>query len=118
MRVLIIATLVVARLFSALGREVEIRVSREDRPVVFVVPVELINLDPRDFTEAQLEILRQLSAYEEVVFEDLAIRRSEVTVRKHLTKLRGKGVVRRKVRGRRQFYKLSELGELLLSLMV
>jgi len=41
MRVLIIATLVIAKLLSSLGIQVEIKLSREDRPVFYTVPIEV-----------------------------------------------------------------------------
>ncbi len=117
MRVLVLATFIVAQLLSAMGENVEIKVSREDRPITYTVPTNLLTLNPKAFTESQLDILKQLSSFIEASFEDLAVGRSSITVRKHLTKLREKGVVEYRVRGRKQVYKLTKLGELLLMLL-
>lgn len=116
MRVLVLATMLVARLLSLTGRKVIVETSREDRPVSFEIPIQLLNLSPR-ITSSQLEILRYLKAVGEGTFEDLAVGRSEVTVRKHLTKLRGMGLATFSARGRKQIYKLTPLGELLLDIL-
>jgi len=93
MRVLIIATLVIAKLLSSLGIQVEIKLSREDRPVFYTVPIEVLKIDLKAITEIQRELLRELKARGEAGFEELAIGRSEVTVRKLLGKLRERGLV-------------------------
>jgi len=113
MRVLVIATLIVARLLSLTGRNVELKTSREDRPVFYTVPLNLLNLETR-LTKPQIEILKHLKIRGEGTFEELAVGRSEVTVRKHLTKLREKGIVSCNVRGRKMVCRLTPLGELLL----
>jgi len=117
MRVLIVACLMVAKLLSSTSRAVEVKVSREDRPISFVIPVGLLKLEPREITESQLEVLRLLKRFGEASFEELAIGRSEVTVRKHLTKLREKGVVSYTLKKKKQVYRLTPLGELLLELV-
>jgi len=115
MRVLVIATLIVARLLSLVGRDVEVKTSREDRPVSYIIPLNLLNLDIK-LTNSQIEILKHLRIRGEGTFEELAIGRSEVTVRKHLTKLREKGLVSCSAKGRKLIYKLTPLGELLLDI--
>lgn len=114
MRVLIIATLIVARLLGAAHRNVEIRLSMEDRPVTYTVPLSVLEVSPGSLTDAQIEVLRLLKMLSEARFEDLALGRSPVTVRKHLTKLRELGLVSFTSRGRKQFYRLTPLGELIL----
>jgi DNA-binding transcriptional regulator PaaX len=47
-----------------------------------------------------------LKSVGEAGFEDLAVGRDEVTVRKLLTKLRGIGLVSYRSEGRKQYYKL------------
>ena len=117
MRVLVVAALTIARLLSLAGTPVEVKLSREDRPVSYTVPMDLLKLNVEVVTKTQLELLRQLKTQEEARFEDLAIGRSEVTVRKHLTKLRKKGLVSYTVRGRKQIYRLTLLGEILLEVL-
>ena len=117
MRILVIATVIVARLLHQVGKHVEVKISREDRPISYSIPVKLLDLDVNNITEAQLEVLRYLKAQGEAKFEDLAIGRSEVTVRKHLTKLRENGLVSYIVKGRRQVYKLTPLGEMIIEII-
>jgi CRISPR locus-related DNA-binding protein len=114
MRVLVIATLVVARLLGAVHGRVEIRLSREDRPAAYDIPLSVLDTSPRSLTKTQVEVLKQLKMLGEVRFDDLAFTRSPVTVRKHLTKLREMGLVTYTARGRKQFYRLTPLGELIL----
>jgi len=116
MRVLIIATLVIAKLLSSLGIQVEIKLSREDRPVFYTVPIEVLKIDLKAITEIQRELLRELKARGEAGFEELAIGRSEVTVRKLLGKLRERGLVTYTLKGKKQIYRLTPLGELLLEI--
>jgi len=116
MRVLIIATMIVARLLSLAGRNVEVKTSREDRPVSYIIPLNLLNLDV-NLTSSQIEILKHLRIRGEGTFDELAVGRSEVTVRKHLTKLREKGLVTHTTKGRKQVYRLTPLGELLLDII-
>jgi len=117
MRVLVIATLIVAKLLHSSGMQVEIELSREDRPISYTIPVRLLELTADILTKTHIEVLKLLKAHLEARFEDLAIGRSEVTVRKHLTKLRERGLVDYTVKNRKQFYKLSPLGELLLEVV-
>jgi len=117
MRVLVIATMIAAKILCQAGKHVEVKLSREDRPVSYTVPIKLLELNVGDVTEAQLEVLRYLKARGEARFEDLAIGRSEVTVRKHLTRLRESGLVSYTVKGRKQFYKLTPLGEMVLEVI-
>lgn len=116
MRILIVATLVVARLLGAVHR-VEVELSREDRPVTYSIPLSILEASPRMVTKTQLEVLRQLKVFSEARFEDLALDRSSVTVRKHLTKLREMGLVTHISRARKQVYRLTPLGELLLEVL-
>jgi len=116
MRILVIAALIVARLLSTAGLNVSVKTSYEDRPVICEVPRELLTVSV-ELTKSQVEILKYLNAVGEGTFEDLAIGRSKVTVRKLLTKLRKRGVVAYEVRGRRQVYKLTPLGELVLEVL-
>jgi len=117
MRVLVLATLAVARLFHTSRKKVDIRLSMEDRVFFYEVPPELFIIDLSDVTEAQLALLNFLKTFGEARFEDLAIGRTEVTVRKILTKLRNRGLVNYRSVGRKQFYRLTKLGELLLELV-
>jgi len=116
-RVLVIATLIVASLFNLTGTRVEVKLSREDVAVSYTIPVNLLKLNIGAITKTRLELLRQLKVQGEARFEDLAIGRSEVTVRKHLTKLRENGLVDYTARGRKQVYRLTSLGETLLELL-
>lgn len=117
MRVLVIACLTVAKLLMDLGREVEIELSREDRPTFYSIPRTLLSYGLRGITGTHVEILRYLKAHGEATFEDLAIGRSEVTVRKHLYKLRDRGLVTYTAKGRRHVYALTPIGELLLDIV-
>ena len=117
MRVLIVATLVVARLLGAVHGRVEVNFSREDRPVTYSIPLSILEVSPRSLTKAHVEILRYLKVFGEARFEDLALGRSPVTIRKHLTKLREMGLVTYTLRARKQFYKLTPQGELLLEVL-
>ena len=117
MRVLVIATLIVARLLHLSGKQTGIKLSREDRPISYTIPIDLLELSVEDTTKTQIEILRRLKFQGEARFEDLAIGRSEVTVRKHLTKLRERGLVNYTVKGRKQVYRLTPLGEILLDVV-
>lgn len=116
MRVLIIASLVVAKLLSISGRDVEVKLSREDLPIVYNVPLEILTLDAGSITEQRLEILRILAARGEATFEDLAIGRSPVTVRKLIDKMRVAGLVSYRARGRRQIYSVTPLGNIVLDI--
>jgi CRISPR locus-related DNA-binding protein len=117
MRLLVAAALIVARLLLTAGTRVEVRLSMEDRPVLYSVPAELLTLDLGELTEAQLELLKYLRSLGRAGFEDLAIGRASTTARKLLTKLRGKGLVEYRNVGRKQVYKLTKIGELVLALL-
>lgn len=117
MRVLVVAALIVAKLLCSAGRRVEVKLSQEDRPISYNLPLELLLLDVEDVTSAQLELLSYLRAHGKAGSKSLAIGRSEVTVRKHLVKLREMGLVEYSVSGRRQVYRLSPLGEILLEVV-
>ncbi len=117
MRALIVATLIVAKLLSSAGRHINIVLSREDGLLLYTLPVSLLNLDIGSITNVQAEILRFLKVRSGATFEDLAIGRTAVTVRKHLTKLREKRLVSFIARGRKQVYSLTPLGELMLDIL-
>ena len=113
MRVLVVAALVVAVLLTLKDRDVEVIVYREDRPIAYEIPIQLLRFQ-LNVTKSQLEIMNYLKINGEGTFEDLAIGRSEITVRKHLTKLREIGLVTYTLRGRKQVYRLTPIGELVL----
>jgi len=117
MRVLVVAALIAAKLIGSVRRNVEVKLSREDAPVLYSLPLAMLEVSPKSLTESQKEVLRQLKVIGEARFEDLALGRSSVTVRKHLTKLREMGLVAYSVKGRKQHYKLTPLGELLLEVL-
>lgn len=117
MRVLVLACLVVAKLMIDLGREVEVELSREDRITFFSIPQELLSISLREVTRSHIEILKLLKSFGEATFEDLALGRSEVTVRKHLYKLEEKGLVTHTAKGRRHVYRLTPVGELILDVV-
>jgi len=117
MRVLVVAALVVARLLTVTYGNVEVKLSREDRPVTYTVPLGVLGVSPASLTETQIEVLRQVRVLGRARFEDLAFGRSPVTVRKHLAKLRELGLVSFEERGRRQYYMLTKLGELVLEVV-
>jgi len=112
-RILVVSMLAVARLLSLAGKNVQVKISHENNPTAFTIPINLFSADV-GLTNAQIEILRYLKARGRGTFAELAIERSPVTVRKHLTKLRRKGLVDFKIEKRKQVYRLTHLGELLL----
>jgi CRISPR locus-related DNA-binding protein len=116
MRVLIAAGLIAAGLLSQVYDLVAF-VSHEDAPTLYRIPVQTFRLDLRGISEARLDILRILKGVGEASFEDLAVGRDEVTVRKLLTKLRGMGLVVYRSVGRRQLYRLTPLGEAVLYIL-
>jgi CRISPR locus-related DNA-binding protein len=117
MRLLVAATLIVARLLLTAGTRVEVKLSMEDRPILYSVPAELLTLDLGGLTDAQLELLKYLKSLGKAGFEDLAIGRASTTARKLLTKLRSKGLVEYKKMDRKQVYKLTKTGELVLEVL-
>jgi len=117
MRTLVVATLIVARLMLTAGLAVEVKLTVEDRPGVYSVPAELLTLDLGGVTDAQLELLKSLRSLGKARFEDLATGRAPTTVRKLLTKLRGRGLVEYREVGRKQLYKLTKVGELALEIL-
>ena len=116
MRVLIAAGLLAAGLLSQVY-DVVAYVSHEDAPTLYRIPIQAFRLDLKEVTEARLDILRILKSVGEAGFEDLAIGRDEVTVRKLLTKLRGMRLVVHRSVGRRQLYRLTPLGEAVLDIL-
>jgi len=116
MRVLVVAGLIVAGLMSQLN-DVNVVLSQEDSPILYKVSPRYLSIDLGQVTEARLEVLKMLKGIGEATFEDLAVGRDEVTVRKHLTKLREIGLVNFYKRGRKQVYKLTPLGYTVLELI-
>ena len=112
-KILIAAGLLASNLLSQIY-DVEVYVSHEDASTLYRIPIRFFRLDLRDVTEARLNILRLLKSVGEAGFEDLAVGRDEVTVRKLLTKLREMGLVVHRSVGRRQLYRLTPLGEAIL----
>jgi CRISPR locus-related DNA-binding protein len=111
--ILIAAGLLASNLLSQI-HDVEVYVSHEDASTLYRIPIQAFKLDLRDVTEARLDILRILKSVGEAGFEDLAVGRDEVTVRKLLTKLRGMRLVSYRSEGRKQYYRLTPLGEAIL----
>ncbi len=113
MRVLILATLVVIRLLRMRGENIEVYTSMESRPVFYSIPIEALTVDTARVTKEQLELLRTLSTLGEAPVEALAVGRARDTARKLLAKLVERGLVTYRTRGRRHFYSLTPLGELI-----
>jgi len=117
MRLLVVATLTALRFLYFHGLRMELYISREDRPVTYDVPIEVFTFSPLDITDMQLWLLKTIRGLGEASYEDLAIGRSSVTIRKTLTKLRSKGLVECLVRERKHVHRLTPLGRLVTDLL-
>jgi len=112
MRVLVLAVFAVTRLLYLKGLNVEVYTSREDRPIIYKIPANLLTLDIQKITKEQLELLKMLNNLGSATVEALAIGRARDTTRKLLAKLKEKNLVTHTTLNRKHVYKLTPLGKL------